>query len=106
MSAFQEQFAASVAQNGHQILVSKETDVMLCVRQRSFYHYYDFIGRIMCSTLGGHSDSMNVTPFSQLDPEVLATMRAKLVELGGNPPELAKPSAPARNFLSKQSVKQ
>jgi hypothetical protein len=42
------------------------------------------------------------TPFSQMDREVLVLMRDKLIELGGQPPELPPEApatqAPARKF--------
>lgn len=53
-------------------------------------YYYDFQSRLLTtmmkygSTIGG----VATTPFSQLDREVLADMRDKLVELGGKPPAL------------------
>jgi hypothetical protein len=49
---------------------------------------YDFVLRIMY----GSSDS--ITPFSQIDREVLVAARDKLIALGGHPPELT-PEAPA-----------
>jgi hypothetical protein len=57
---------------------------------------YDFTQRVVMSSAGA------MTPFAQMDREVLVMMRDKLVELGGQPPELpaeapANP-APPRKF--------
>lgn len=48
---------------------------------------YDFAARLLISRTGGAGGQM-VTPFSQLDREVLEAHRDKLIELGGKPPEL------------------
>ena len=54
----------------------------------STYISYDFLTRTMV-TRNGHGDAgVVVIPFSQLDREVLAAMREKLIELKGNPPAL------------------
>jgi hypothetical protein len=47
--------------------------------------YYDFLTRQKFSLVAGE---LQATPFSQLDPEVLECLRDKLIEHGGNPPEL------------------
>jgi len=44
---------------------------------------YDFVLRIMYGNYGA------VTPFSQLDHDVLIEARDKLIALGGKPPELS-----------------
>jgi hypothetical protein len=48
-------------------------------------HYYDF-GLREIVIAKGHG--ISVTPFSQVDREVLETMHAKLTDLGGHPPPL------------------
>lgn len=47
---------------------------------------YDFLGCVLISGDGEHYGT--VTPFSQLAPQTLEFMHARLVELGGSPPPL------------------
>jgi hypothetical protein len=71
---------------------TRENDYVLCLRYGmragTVYHVYDFMTRVMMSRTGEGSGGVSVVPFSQLDPEVLATMHQTLVELKGNPPPL------------------
>lgn len=71
----------------------KENDFVLSVSYNvgSYRHImaYDFQARVMVMRTDSHGDGGAVlTPFSQLDREVLAEMRDKLIALKGNPPEL------------------
>jgi hypothetical protein len=62
-----------------------ENAVTLRVYNGGMYGYYDFAQRVRLSPgSGGHV----VTPFADLDREVLVAARDKLVELGGQPPQL------------------
>ena len=62
---------------------------------------YDFAHRLLLTTTSGKSDHASVTPFSQLDSDVLSAMRDTLIKLGGSPPALAqdshKPSLISKN---------
>jgi hypothetical protein len=75
-----------------QYKASKENDNVLCVsyqaRGMTSYMLYDFMARVMIVRTGSSEGGGHVTPFSQLDRESLVEMREKLIELGGNPPEL------------------
>ncbi len=70
-----------------------ENAVTLRVLNAAHYSYYDFAQRVQI-TPGTAAPA--ITPFSELDREVLVAARDKLVELGGQPPELA-PEAPTLN---------
>ena len=63
-----------------------ENAVTLRVYNGGIYAYYDFAQRVRMSSITG---SQVVTPFSELDRETLVAARDKLVELGGQPPQLA-----------------
>lgn len=64
----------------------------------STYIAVDFMTRTMV-TRNGHGDGgVAVTPFSQLDRDMLINLRDTLIEMGGKPPELA-PEASTNNFL-------
>lgn len=63
-----------------------ENAVTLRVYNGGIYTYYDFAQRVRMSSITG---SQLVTPFAELDREVLVAARDKLVELGGQPPQLA-----------------
>lgn len=65
----------------------KVSDSVLQVYNGAFTSYYDFAQRFLYA-------GETITPFSQLDREVLILMRDRLVELKGNPPELP-PESPA-----------
>ena len=70
---------------------------VLRVASDDYYYSYDFNARILIVRTNYTRDAgPSVTPFSQLDRDMLITMRDKLVELGGKPPDLA-PEAPALN---------
>ena len=71
-------------------------DLYVETRAGSMYNSFDFLTRNMFTRSGSSEGGVTVTPFSQLDREVLVAMRDKLVELGGQPPELA-PEAPTLN---------
>lgn len=62
------------------------------------YYAFDFLARLLTTRTGSSDGGAHVIPFSQLDPDSLATLRERLVELGGKPPKLGddkKPSLPA-----------
>ncbi|MDI1228320.1 MAG: hypothetical protein PSY14_11605 [bacterium] len=62
---------------------------VLRVESDGFYYSYDFNARLLVvRTSYTREAGPSVTPFSQLDRDSLITMRDKLVELGGKPPEL------------------
>lgn len=63
----------------------------------SVYIAVDFITRTMVTRNSYGDAGVVVTPFSQLDRDVLIGLRDKLVELGGTPPELPAeaPTPPA-----------
>lgn len=63
------------------------------------YQYYDFLSRVMTTHVQSSGPALAVVPFTQLDPEVLAAMHRKLVELNGTPPAL-----PAEKGLGKLSL--
>ncbi len=68
-------------------------DGVLQIRQPSeggtSYMNYDFNLRMLTARTGSSEGGILLIPFSQLDVEVLEAMRAKLIELKGNPPPLA-----------------
>lgn len=70
-----------------------ENAVTLRVLSTGIYAYYDFAQRLRSSG----SPTPVITPFSELDRDVLVAARDKLVELGGQPPQL--PAEP--NTLNK-----
>ena len=63
----------------------KLSTALLRVMSDSVYYKFDFALRVMTTRA---SDGVAVTPFSQLDREMLVEMRDKLVALGGKPPAL------------------
>lgn len=71
-------------------------DLYIETRGGSVYNSFDFLTRSMYTRTGSSEGGVTVTPFAQLDREVLVAMRDKLVELGGTPPDLA-PEAPTLN---------
>ena len=71
-----------------------ENAVTLRVYNAGIYAYYDFAQRVRVSPGQG---SPVVTPFAELDRDVVTAARDKLVELGGQPPQLA----PEANALNK-----
>ncbi len=68
-------------------------DLYYSSRAGSVYMAVDFLTRTMITRTGSSDGGLVVTPFSQLDREVLVALHDKLVELGGKPPALA-PEAP------------
>lgn len=72
------------------INATMENAVTLRVYNASTYAYYDFAQRVRT---GSHV----VTPFTDLDREVLVAARDTLVKLGGQPPQLP----PEANTLNK-----
>lgn len=61
-----------------------ENAVTLRVLSTGIYAYYDFAQRLRTSG----SPTPTVTPFQDIDRDVLVAARDKLVELGGQPPQL------------------
>lgn len=84
----------------------KDNDYVLSVYYSSqgggTYIAFDFLTRTMVTRSGYGDGGLVVTPFSQLDRDMLINMRDTLVELQGKPPELpaesSSPAAPARKF--------
>lgn len=78
----------------------KENNNVLTVHYKTYagsvYMTYDFLQRVMISRTDESKGGAAVTPFSQLDREVLSVMRDKLAEMGGKPPELPPEDAPLR----------
>ena len=75
---------------------TKDNDVQISVSQPGVYYpanyRYNFMTRTLLYSGGAGSSDIKagvaVIPFSDLDPEVLEAMHAKLVKLGGKPPSL------------------
>ncbi len=91
MRPFQDEFSA--AAKG--LYFNKDSAVQLSLGDYTpsadrHYYSYNFLTRTLAVTW---KNGVSVVPFSQLDPETLACMHAKLVELGGTPPSL--PPTPA-----------
>lgn len=63
-------------------------DLYYRARGGSYYLAVDFLTRTMVTRTGSSDGGLFVTPFSQMDREVLEGLRDKLVELGGTPPAL------------------
>jgi len=59
------------------------------------YMVYDFNLRFLTVRTGSSEGGAVVIPFADLDPDSLEALRDKLIELGGNPPELNKTDKPA-----------
>jgi len=78
--------------NGNAYAFKKESPAVLWVNSGDYSSFrFDFALRVM--TAYGSTGGASVTPFSQLDREMLIEMRDRFVKLGGNPPELpADPS--------------
>lgn len=70
-----------------------ENAVTLRVHNAGIYSFYDFAQRQRTT----HINPVVVTPFAELDRDMLTAARDKLVELGGQPPQLA----PEPNTLNK-----
>src|SRR3990172_41141 len=84
--ALVEKFSAN---NYH---LSKQSDYVLYVYLSNngpyVYSKYDFLARLLFASSSSSDGGVSVVPFSRLDPESLEFFRAKLIELGGKPPEL------------------
>jgi hypothetical protein len=52
------------------------------------YLAYDFMARVLIVRTGSSDGGAAVKSFAELDRDSLISMRDKLVQLGGNPPEL------------------
>lgn len=61
----------------------------------STYMSFDFMTRTMVTRNSYGDAGLVVTPFSQLDRDVLINMRDTLIELDGKPPELAPEASAA-----------
>ncbi len=81
-TAFNDQYKA-VKSNDYVLDISFYSN-----NQSTIFHTFDFMSRLLITGRGSSSVGFNVTPFSQLDRDMLVTMRDKLVELGGTPPDL------------------
>jgi hypothetical protein len=90
----------SIEFNEKDYKATKNSDYVLAVTCAGSTFCYDFAARVMYGW-GRNSGSYGMTPFSQLDRETLVTMRDKLVDLGGKPPELS-PEAPATQASSRK----
>jgi hypothetical protein len=62
---------------------------------------FDFMTRLLVARTFSGAGALNITPFSNLDRDVLITMRDKLIDLGGKPPELPT-EAPASQATTKR----
>ncbi len=91
----------TLAASSEKITFSMESAVQLCVQQPGITYQatykYNFLTRTLLYSLGasGSEPGVGMTPFAQLDPETLAFMYAKLVELGGKPPALPAGTQPS-----------
>jgi hypothetical protein len=65
------------------------------------YISFDFMTRTMVTRNGYNDAGLVVTPFSQLDRDMLINMRDTLLEMGGKPPELA-PEEPSVTLTGKK----
>jgi len=63
-------------------------DLSYSARAGTNYLSFDFLTRTMAARTGSSESGLTIIPFSQLDREMLAAARDKLIGLGGNPPEL------------------
>lgn len=59
------------------------------------FQSYDFLARVMITRSGSSDGGTSVVPFSQLDSDSLETLRQRLIDLKGKPPEL-KDSGPGK----------
>lgn len=63
---------------------------VLSMHNGASWVYYDFTNRVRMTPMEG---GQKITPFADLDREVLVAAREALIELGGKPPALpAEPS--------------
>lgn len=89
-SAFNENYKAAKA-NDYVLDVTFYSSTLSHI-----YQTFDFMSRTLITGRSSSSAGFTVTPFSQLDRDMLITMRDKLVDLGGKPPELPA-EAPSLN---------
>lgn len=68
---------------------------VLSMHNGAAWVYYDFTNRVRMTPMEG---GQTVTPFTDLDREVLVAARDALIELGGKPPALP----PEASTLNKQ----
>jgi hypothetical protein len=93
-------------QFNNQYQARKENDYVLSLyygaQGGSVHIAFDFMTRTMITRNGRHEGGLHVTPFSQLDRDMLVSMRDTLVDLDGKPPELPSEApatqAPAKKF--------
>lgn len=67
------------------------------------YLTFDFMARVLIVRTGSSDGGAAVKSFAELDRESLISMRDKLVQLGGKPPELP-PETPASAPLKKLNL--
>jgi hypothetical protein len=92
-------------QFNNQYQIRKDNDYVLSLHYSaqggSTYISFDFMTRTMITRNGRNEGGLCVTPFSQLDRDMLINMRDMLLELKGNPPELP----PEESFIKASSKK-
>lgn len=69
----------------HGFKTSRVNDSVLSVVLGTVQHEYDFLNRVVMTF---YNSQLTLTPFAQMDRETLITMRDRLIELEGKPPEL------------------
>lgn len=105
MSDIQQQFSTAMTKDEKRGFgMSSDTVLRADYAYGSVVHRFDFALRIMYSTTNTNDGGVTITPFSQLDREVLEALRNRLIELGGNPPALAPAAAPVSKLLGNQQV--
>ncbi len=87
--SLQKSFTPSTKSN----IMNKVDDHQLEVKVGGYhgptvYTTYDFLARVMYTTVSSSGASVAVTPFAQMDRESVEFMHAALKKLGGKPPEL------------------
>ncbi len=95
-----EDFAAAAAKSASKF--TKTDSAVLCSKTTAtldMYHYYDFINRTVLVRVE-QKEHINVIPFRDCEPDTLAFMHARLVELGGTPPPLPVSDA-KRSLIAK-----
>ncbi|HYD18493.1 MAG TPA: hypothetical protein VEF76_08450 [Patescibacteria group bacterium] len=87
----------TAAFNSSEAEAAKATPFVLDIYYRSrgggIYMTYDFMSRVLLTRTGNSEGGLSVTPFNQLDRETLVAARDRLVQLGGEPPELPAEAA-------------
>ncbi len=87
--SLKKSFSPSIRQH----ILNKADDHQLEVKVSGFhgptvYTTYDFLARVMYTTVSSSGAGIAVTPFSQMDRESIEFMHETLKKLGGKPPEL------------------